>query len=323
MKTEKNKFEQKEIKSFVKKLKKGKVTIEEKKYTTYQSNTFAALSNRFMEPLTMFLLKKYPDLFKSLLKSLKLVRFNMLSKSYISLMLFVTLISFVFFSVLFTLMLKNPVSGVALGFVFMILTFAVVYFYPKSDINTRKKRIKNELPFAIIHMAAVAGSGTPPINIFSLVVKSESDYPELSKEFKKIMNYIYIFGYNLTTALKAVANTTPSDEFRELLNGIVSSIEGGGNLREYLDNKAKDSLSTYQLERKKYVESIATYSDIYTALLVAAPLLFITTLTIINVIGGSIGGFTVQTIATVGTFFVLPALNIGFIVFLNLTKQEV
>ncbi|MDD5650989.1 MAG: type II secretion system F family protein [Candidatus Nanoarchaeia archaeon] len=315
--------EQKYIKNFAKKVKKGKEKLVEEKYTIYKSNKLAAFSNKILEPLTMFLLNKFPDLFKPLLKSLKLVRFNMLSKSYISLMLLLTMLSFLVFSVFFSLVFLNPINGIALGFVFMIFTFIGIYFYPQSDISTRKKRIKNELPFAIIHMAAVAGSGTPPINIFSLLVKSESEYPELSKEFKKILNYINIFGYNLSTALKAVAETTPSTEFKELLNGIISSIETGGNLRAYLDGMSKDALSTYQLERKKYVESIATYSDIYTALLVAAPLLFITTLTIINVIGGAISGISVTTIATVGTFVVIPAMNLAFIIFLNLTQQEV
>jgi len=318
-----NNVDKRKIKKFVKvyRTAKGK-DIEEQKYTVYKSNQFAKFTNRFTESITLYLLNKFGDLFKPLLKSLKLVRFNMLSKTYISLMLFLTLLSFPVFTLLFFLVLKSIMSAIGIGIVFMALTFVIIYFYPRSDIGTRNKRIKNELPFAIIHMAAVAGSGTPPLNIFTLLVKSESEYPELSKEFKKILNYIYIFGYNLTTALKAVAETTPSNEFRELLNGMVSSISTGGNLREYLDNKAKDSLSTYKLERQKQVESIATYSDIYVAILVAAPMLFITTLTIINAIGGAIGGVSVELISTIGTFVAMPVLNIGFIIFMNLTQGE-
>ncbi len=318
-----NNVDKRKIKKFVKvyRTAKGK-SIEEQKYTVYKSNQFAKFTNRFTEFITIYLLNKFGDLFKPLLTSLKLVRFNMLSRTYISLMLFLTLLSFPVFGLLFFLILKNIMSAIGIGIVFMTLTFVIIYFYPKSDISTRNKRIKNELPFAIIHMAAVAGSGTPPLNIFTLLVKSESEYPELSKEFKKILNYIYIFGYNLTTALKAVAETTPSNEFRELLNGMVSSISTGGNLREYLDNKAKDSLSTYKLERQKQVESIATYSDIYVAILVAAPMLFITTLTIINAIGGAIGGVSVELISTIGTFVAIPILNVGFIIFMNLTQGE-
>ncbi|MBS3163412.1 type II secretion system F family protein [Candidatus Woesearchaeota archaeon] len=316
-------IDKRKIKNFVKQYRsRKKLPEEEIKYTTYKSNEFAKFSNRFVEPLTIYLTNKFPDLFRPLTKSLKLVRFNMLSKSYIGLVLFLSILSLPFFSVIFFLLLKSMIKGIAVGFVFMIFTFVLVYFYPQSDISTRNKRIKNELPFAVIHMAAVAGSGTPPLNIFTLLVKSESEYPELSKEFKKILNYVNIFGYNLTTALKSTANTTPSGDFRELLNGIVSAIETGGNLREYLDNKAKDSLSTYRLERQKQVEAIATYSDIYVAILVAAPLLFLTTLTIINVIGGSIAGVSVELISKIGTFAAIPAMNIGFIIFLNLAQKD-
>ena len=145
---------------------------------------------------------------------------------------------------------------------------------------------------------------------------------EISKEIKKIVNYVNLFGYDLGTALKAVSLTTPSPEFKDLLTGINASTESGGDLKSYLSGKASEALNTYKLERKKYVESLATYSDIYTGVLIASPLLFMTTLAIINVIGGSLGSVSVKTIAYVGSFFVIPFLNIIFLVFLSLTQPE-
>ncbi len=313
---------QEDIDRFIREQKKlRKAAYESVEFSIYQSSKYGKLANRFVEPLTMFLTKKYPDLFESLMKSLKLVNLNMLSKTYISVIIFSSLISWVFFTLLFTLILYNIVAGIGIGIVMFILTIIFVYYYPSSMIGARKKKIKDELPFAIVHMAAVAGSGTQPINIFKLLVESQ-EYVEIAKEIKKILNYVNVFGYNLSTALKNVADTTPSYEFRELLNGIISTIETGGDLRSYLDSKAIDSLATYKLDRQRYVETLATYSDIYTGILVAAPLLFVTTLTIINVISPNIGGFTVETIALIGTFGLIPALNIGFIIFLNLTQPD-
>ncbi len=67
---------------------------------------------------------------------------------------------------------------------------------------------------------------------------------------------------------------------------------------------------------------MATYSDMYTGILIAAPLLFMTTLAIINVIGGSIGGLSVKTISIAGTYLIIPFLNIIFLVFLSIIQPE-
>ncbi len=309
------------LNKFVNKVKKKKIDPEEKQYTVYKSNKIAKIANQFVEPLTIYLLENLYELFKPLEDSLKLVRFNMLSKSYMSMMIFFTIISFGLGTLLFSFIFLDPFKGLGLGFLTMIVTFITFYFYPKSVISGREKKIKSELPFATVHMAGISGSGTLPINIFKLLIQSK-EYPELNKEFKKIINYTNIFGYNLSTALKSVADTTPSKDFAELLNGMVSTIETGGSLNDFLEKKSQDSLSTYKLERKKYVESLSTYSDIYTGILVAAPLFFVITLTIINAIGGEIGGLSISTIANIGTFGLIPLMNIGFILFLTITQPE-
>ena len=85
---------------------------------------------------------------------------------------------------------------------------------------------------------------------------------------------------------------------------------------------AEDTMNTYRLERKKYVETLSTYSDIYTGILIAAPLLFMVTLAIINILGGVIAGLSVGTLALFGTYIVIPFLNIVFILFLNIVQPE-
>ena len=169
-------------------------------------------------------------------------------------------------------------------------------------------------------MSAVAGSGAQPISIFELIADSK-EYPELRKEIKKILNYTNLFGYNLTNALRNVAATTPSKELKELLNGMISTIETGGDLKDYLKEKAADTLNTYKLDRKKQVEALSTYSEVYTALLIASPLLLLITFAIINSIGGKIAGLPVTTAAWIGILVFLPMLNIGFMIFVSSSQK--
>ena len=104
---------------------------------------------------------------------------------------------------------------------------------------------------------------------------------------------------------------------------MISTIETGGDLRSYLKEKSYDALNTYRLDRKKQVEALATYSEVYTAILIASPLLLLVTLAIINSIGGNLGGLSVVTIAWISILGVLPLLNIGFMVFVNISQKGV
>lgn len=299
--------------------------FHEEPYILYKSNNYGKLSNYFFEKLSFKLTKRYPSFFKNLYTSLISSNLKVLSKTYTSIILFSSLLSFILFALTFFFILpKNPIGmikSIFIGLLGFISTFSLIYLYPQFTVKSRRSQIKNDLPFAIIHMSAVASSGAKPISIFNLILKSE-EYKGLAPEIRKIVNYINLFGYDLSTSLRLVASTTPSSEFKELLTGMVSTIESGGSLNDYLKGKAEDTLSTYKLERKKYTEVLAAYSDIYTAILIAAPLLFITTLAIINILGGKIGALSVASIATTGTYIIIPFLNIAFIVFLNMIQPE-
>lgn len=314
------------IQRFIKPKKEEQLKISrEVEYTVYEASSFGKISNSFMEKLTLALTKKFPKFFENLYVALRASDIKLLSKTYVSIVLFstflaflvVTLFSFIGFYFLTKLpLVLNIFRSVVFGILGAAVVFALVYFYPAMVVSKRRREIKDDLPFVIIHMAAVAGSGAQPISMFNLILSSE-EYKGLEAEIKKIVNYVNLFGYDLSTALRAVASTTPSPDFRELLNGIVSTVETGGSLKAYLKEKAADAMTTYGLERKKYVETLSTYSDIYTGVLIAAPLLFIVTLAIINVLGGRIGPLSVRTLATFGIFLIIPFLNIAFILFLN------
>ena len=336
-KEEKKKFikelsiDQEELKSFIKfqKMKrKGKVSkiIGKKDYNIYQPSSIGKTANRFMKKYADKLVAKYPKFFEPLFWNFKMVEMELLSRTYVSMMLFFTLLSFplifLFFLALNFAFHLSILLILIISFFGMIFTFFAFYLYPASLIGGKNKKIKLEYPFALVHMSAVAGSGAHPISIFELIAESD-DYPELRKEVKKIMNYVNLFGYNLTNALRNVAATTPNPEFKELLNGMMSTIETGGDIKQYLKEKAEDALNTYKLDRKKQVEALATYSEIYTAILIASPLLLLVTLAIINSIGGGFGGLSVITIAWLGILGALPLLNIGFMVFITASQKGI
>src|SRR3989338_3673104 len=316
----------KKVKSFVKILKKGKFAEEKIKYSTYSYNYLGKYANLIFDELSKKLARKYPEYFEALYKNLRLANIRVFSNTYINLGLMGSCAGalFAFFSgfFIFGFGILDIAKSLMLAILFFFILLFIFYYYPKVIVDNRRREIKNDLPFAIIHMAAVAGSGAKLVDIFGMLLHGK-EYKALAGEIKRIMNYVHLFGYNLTTALKYVAETSPSDEFKELLNGMVGSIESGGSIKNFLKSEAEDTLIRYRLDRKKYVETLSTYTDIYTAVLIAAPLLFVIVLVLISIVGTKLGGLDIGFIEKLGTFVVVPALNIGFIIFMNIVQPEI
>ena len=298
--------------------------LKKEDYSIYAPNQWGETANKYAKAYADLLVERYPNFFKPMFTSFERVQMPFLSRTYISLMLFFSVLSFPLAAVLFFLLnLTFQFSLILVGFIVLIsplITFAGFYFYPASLEGGRERQIRQELPFALVHMSAVAGSGAQPLSIFELLVNSK-EYPELKKEIRKVMNYVNLFGYNLTNALRNVAKSTPSKELKELFNGMISTIDTGGDLRGYLKEKADDELNSYKLDRRKKVEALATYSEIYTAILIAAPLLLVISLAIMNNVGGNIGGMNISTIAYSAIGVALPVLNIGFMLFLTASQK--
>ena len=321
-----NLIDRKKAKEFLKNLDKKQYEDINEKYTLYEKNFYGQISNQLFKEISLKLTKKYPGVFSDLYNNLRISNMKIFSDTYInmtflsSVLLFV--LSYIFMIVFFGTNGFFPIiQYLLISILFSGGLLAGFYYWPSIVIDGRRKDIRNELPFAIMHMASIAGSGAPLTTTFDTLLRS-GEYKALSGEIKRIMNYVNLFGYNLSTALRSVAETTPSKEFKELLNGLRSTIETGGDLRLYLQNKADDTFINYKNDRKKYVETLATYSDIYTAVLIAAPLLFIIVLVLISLVGNKLGGLDIGFIEKLGIYFIVPAFNIAFMIFINIVQPE-
>lgn len=200
--------------------------------------------------------------------------------------------------------------------------FLTLYVYPMQRAKSRAKSIENNLPFAVTHMSAIASSGIPPEFMFSLI-GGFKEYGEISEEANMIVKNIRTFGSSSIAAMKNVASQTPSKELKDILMGITSTIETGGNLTAYLREMSEKALFDYRIKREKYIKTLATYADIYTALLVAAPLFLLSTMAIMSIIGGDIMGLTTSQIVTLMTWLLLPVMNTAFLMFIHITYPGV
>lgn len=295
--------------------------------TSADAGNYKTFVNTLFYPITT----KYEHTFARMRRNIELSDISLVPETYIGISLMASIGVALIVPILAAIVMSLFNIGTA-GIILVLAaappllgfgSFALFYIYPEQSVNRKQYSIDTNLPFAITHMAAVASSGIPPENIFRLLVKF-SDYGGVSIEAQNIIRRVDSFGEDLTTAVHAVAQQTPSKDFKEMLYGILSIIESGGNLKEYLKEAARISMFNYELIRKKYTETLATFADIYTALLIAAPLFLVSILVVINIIPDSqVGGFPIDFILKLCTYVIIPGLNILFLLVLTFTQPEV
>ena len=271
---------------------------------------------------------KFSSSFASLKEALVTANARVLFRTYLSLAFFFAFITFAatfLMTLLFVINFKLNLIFALFGLLivplfFASLTFFMIFVYPFSVSQTRRRDIEANLPFALTHMAAVSESGAPPLTIFKILSKF-SEYGELSKEADKITRNVELFGLDEISALKESANKTSSPELKDVLEGMIVTIQSGGSLKSYLIEESGKAMFEYTVKREKYNQLLSTYADIYTALLIAAPMIFIVVLAALNIMGGNMFGFTIQELMIIGTL-ALATLNLMFLTFLSLTQPK-
>lgn len=275
------------------------------------------------------LVDRYSNLFIFVKNSLPKADIKIPFRTYMSTVFFVS--SVVFLTCLIALVLVLQIIKVLLVqkiiyLIFVpvtagIVSFVMLTFYPLQRMSSRRKNIESNLPFVLTHMAAITEAGIPPSVVFKLVGEFE-EYGEISKEIKKISNNIEVYGIDPLTAIKQVASKTPSEEFKQVLLGFATTTESGGNIKAYLKNAGQEALFQWRTKRERFLSQLSTFAEIYTGILIAAPLFIIALLSVMGMVQPAIGGFDIPTLMKLSVYLVVPIMNAGFLVFLRGIEVE-
>lgn len=318
----------------VKKMKKREAAGEEKEEEFKKSSGYLRYSNKlFLQTASKMVKKGY---FGNLPSELRRSNLEMLFETYVAMMLFTVAISFVvsiflvifllFFNLKFGFPFVEAFDGdiilrlsklIVLPILLPVVTFAALYYYPTTEKGSISKKIDEELPFAVIHMSSISGSGIEPTEIFRIIGLSR-DYPFLRKEIRKVLNQINIYGYDLVTALNNVSKSTSNPKLAELFAGLSTTINSGGNLTDFFQKRADTLLVGYKLDKERSIKTAETFMDIYISVVIAAPMILMLMLVMISISGIQIG-FSPQQLSFM-TMGGVALVNIIFLGYLQ-TKQ--
>jgi len=240
--------------------------------------------------------------------------FNTILAALVSTMLYIILIIFI----------KLDLGAIlSLSLIPVICTVFVYLYYvimPSSRAKARGKKIDLHLPYALNFISAMSSAGITPAEIFKSLSKQDI-YGEVKEEAMWIYRDVNLLGRDIITAIKDNIARTPSNKFKEFLQGAVVTVQSGGALKPYFMIKADQYMRENRLVQKQLIESMGIMAECYVTAAVAGILMIIIIIPLLMIISNS--GPEQLTFMYIFSFLVVPMIHAGFAVVLTSMSARV
>ena len=243
---------------------------------------------------------------------------SMVYKEYYSMIYMNIILGFVssFISfILIYLIIPNQITALLVLIISSIVPLSIGLYYlslPSIKSKDRGKNIDKYLPYATNFINTMSVAGISPAEIFE-TLSTIKLYGELQKEAQKITTEINLMGIDTITALKNAIHISPSEKFKEFIQGMIGVIQSGSELGPYF-NRCVEKYMQYDLfERKRNLESLAVMAEAFVVTVIAFPLFLVIILSIMGLTSGGISFDFLFILA----FLILPMAYFGFFIMMK------
>ena len=203
------------------------------------------------------------------------------------------------------------IGGLIFFSIIAAFTYGLIMAYPPMKADSRKRAINATMPHATAFLYVMQrGGGMTIYEIMKSLSKYSHLYGTTSREFGNIVRDIEYFGKDLQDSLWDAADRTPSEQFKDLVDGLISIVSSGGDITLYLKNKTDVYKSNANKEHKRFLETLGLLAEVYITVFVVGPLFLMVILVVMNMIDN--GGPTQLYILVYG------AIPFGTMIFLDL-----
>jgi len=194
------------------------------------------------------------------------------------------------------------------------LFFVLFINYPKFIIRDKSSSVEKILPYSGIYLSTIASSNLPPHKIFEIFSKFD-EYGEFTKETKRIVTDMKMFGMNVYDALDKAIERTPSKDLKDLFWAMLSTLKAGGDLPIYLSEKSKTFLDNYRRKLNEFANTLSVYLEVYLTALVLGTIFFIILTSVMSGLGGASGNLVYIQFFLI--FFFIPLISAAFIILIK------
>ncbi|MDG6218514.1 MAG: type II secretion system F family protein [Candidatus Thermoplasmatota archaeon] len=238
---------------------------------------------------------------------------------------FLVLISVLFlllsiFLPLFDMSLTMAFSAAIIGIsgVGTLVLYVIFLKLPSMKAHGRGKKIDMNLSYALNFVAAMSSAGVTPTEIFKSLSK-QSTYGEVQKEASWIYRDATLLGKDIISSIRENMHRTPSEKFKEFLQGLIVTVTSGGSLKTYFSAKAKQFMIENRQKQKQTIESLGIMAESYVTAAVAGILLLFIVIPLMMIISGDTSQILLLYIMV---FLIVPLVHIGFAVVIRMMSLE-
>jgi flagellar protein FlaJ len=274
---------------------------------------------------------RFLPLFKDLDVNLKKSGMKINFKAYVSTVILSSLLlaaSVMFFVpvLLFFIVKLSLVLSLLFGLGVSLLagasTVIVFYVYPSYRADSLKRDLEEEMPFTTGYMSILAGAGVPPDFIWRSLAQIDSSL-SISNVARNVVRDVELFGFDVISALETTSKRTPSERFKEMIEGFISVVYSGGNLVKYLRDRSQQYMKLKQIALKQFSDNLGVLAEFYVTLMVAGSLIFVVMLAVMSMLGtGGFGFLDSRLLLQLLTYIGLPVGSTVFLVVLDMVSPK-
>ena len=243
---------------------------------------------------------------------------SMIYKEYYS-MVFMNIIlgfisSFATSSVIY-LIFANQITAFLILIISSIVPLSMGLYYlslPSAKSKNRGKNIDRYLPYATNFINTMSLAGISPAEIFE-TLSTVKLYGDIQKEAQKITTEIELMGIDTITALKNAIHISPSEKFKEFIQGMIGVIQSGSELGPYFNRCVEKYMNSDLFERRRNLESLAIMAEAFVVTVIAFPLFLVI---IFSIMGLTSGGISFDFLFILA-FLILPMAYFGFYIMMK------
>ncbi|MGM0398030.1 MAG: type II secretion system F family protein [Halobacteriota archaeon] len=216
---------------------------------------------------------------------------------------------------------RTPLLVLGTGVVFGTLGFAggvgALLAYPYSVSYNRRREINMLLPDAVSYMYALSVGGMNQLEVVEEMAKADDTYGEVSREFRSIVQETEYFDTDYRSAIRKQANRSPSDGLQAFLIDMLSIINSGGDMTEFLEEQKEKHMRTARQEQEDVLETLELFAEMYLTISLF-PLLLIIVFVVMVLLGEL--STTLLFVAVYGLIPITAVLFLGLVA--TVTPEE-
>ena len=217
--------------------------------------------------------------------------------------------------------LRTPLILLVSGFIFGSIGFTIgfgsIVSIPYFRADARKREINTLMADGTAFMYALSVGGMNQLEILQSMARADDTYGELSKEFQSIVLETEYFDTDYRTAIRNQTMETPSEELSQFLTDMLSILDSGGNMTDFLEDQKDKQMRTAKQAQQRQLDTLELFGEMYMTLSLF-PLLLIIILVIMSMMGGGD-----QTMMLYGTVYgLIPLIGAAFLVLVSTVTQD-